>query len=88
MELKLNYCDRLRISTDRGENFIDISGMDNENGINVIAYPIATYIEIRKKDGKIATFFFKSKRHKKEANFGFWEDAEIIFALNEVKYGH
>jgi hypothetical protein len=41
-------------------------------------------MEIRRKANQVKTFYFESKRHKKEFDFGYWEDAEVIFAFNEV----
>ena len=42
------------------------------------------YIEVRRKDCQVRVFSFKKKSHKKECDFGWWSDAEVILAINEV----
>lgn len=84
MNIKLNYKDQFRISTNQEQNFLDIRGLDHEAGIAVDSYPRFHYIEIREKLSGIRTFYFQTKRHKREYNFGWWEDAEVVFSRNNV----
>ena len=88
MEINLNQNDRFRVKTNRldncGENFIDINGLQWEAGIAVDMYPSFHYIEMRKKERGIRLFLFKNKGAKKDFDLGWWDDAEVIFALNEI----
>ncbi len=87
METKFNHCDRMRIRTGYKENFIDISGADNEACLTVDLYPHFQYIEMRAKKGQMRLFTFDNKRWKKEYDFGWWADAEVVFSRNNVKHG-
>ena len=40
------------------------------------------YIEIRKKDEQVRVFTFKRKSDKKDCDFKWWGDAEVILAIN------
>jgi hypothetical protein len=42
-----------------------------------------SYIEIRQKENKIRVFSFQKKSYKKECDFGWWEDAEVVYAMNK-----
>ena len=84
MELKLNAQERMRISTDQGGNFIDVNCLKYESGIVVDSYPRFHYIEMRQKENQIRTFYFNNKSAKKLLNLGWWGDAEVIFAINNV----
>jgi hypothetical protein len=84
MELKLTSVDRIQLSTYGGKNFVEVNGMVNEAGIQIIGCPTVHYIEVRKKAGQIATFYFNGKRWKKDTDLGWWADAEVVFALNNV----
>jgi len=84
VELKLNHEDHIRVVTDRGNNFIDVSGMPYEHGIRVSAYPHFHYIEVREKAGQIATFYFRNKGVKKDTDLGWWQDADVVWSKNEV----
>ena len=84
MEIKLNHNDSIRASTGQGSNIIDIRGMEWELGIQVNLYPHFHYIEMRKKEQMITVFLFKNKGVKKDIDLGWWKDADVIFALNEV----
>jgi len=87
MEILVRANDKFRLSCDGGNNFIDIHGVNSEMGVLVNGYPRFHYIEIREKEGEIATFYLKKKSIKKDIDFGWWDDAEIIFTKNNVKYG-
>jgi hypothetical protein len=85
MNIKLNSKDRFRVYADYEENnFIDIAQEEYES-MSVNAFTSFQYIEIRKKEGQLRIYFFKKKSHKKECQFGWWEDAEVVFALNDTK---
>ena len=83
MDIKLSQDDTFRIYADnKGNNFIDVL----QFGYDAMAVDMFTnfqYIEIRKKHDIIRVFSFKKKSHKKECDFGWWEDAEVVFSINE-----
>lgn len=89
MDIKLHSSDRFRISTNQGNNFIDINGLTFEAGIAIDLYSFCHYIELRKKEGFIRLFLWESKRHKHEIEEMpqyadvWWKDAEVIFSLND-----
>lgn len=87
MNIKLDYEDSFRIYGDSEKNnFIDIS-QENFEGIGIGLFPYFHYIEIRKhKNGNLKMFCFKKKSHKKDCDFGSYQDAEVIFSLNETNY--
>lgn len=85
MDLKIQNKDRLRIHCDYKENnFIDIEQVGYES-MCIDMFPRFHYIEIRRKEHMVRTFVFPKKSYKKECDFGWWEDAEVILAINEVK---
>jgi hypothetical protein len=85
MELKLYSKDKIRLITgSSNNNFIDCVSEHQEAALTVSFLPSQTYMEIRKKANQVKIFYFENKKHKKEFDFGYWEDAEVIFALNEV----
>ena len=87
MDLRLENSEEVRITGDsKCANFIDVGSTGNEMAITVDAYTWRHYIEIRKKEGNVRMFLFKKKGYKKDYNFGYWENAEVIFALNEVNH--
>lgn len=85
MDIKLTPKERCRIhSSFSCDNFIDIT---SENHIiSLEAYPRNHYIEIRKKEGYTRMYFFKKKSYKEGYDFGYWDDAEVVFALNNVRH--
>ena len=85
--LKLNSGERMRITADHKEdNFIDVRGLKEDTGMSIEFYPTMQYIEIRKKGEVCKQFMFGKKGDKKYYDFGYWEDAEVIFSLNEVQH--
>lgn len=85
MDLRLHSTDKIRLVTGSSKNnFIDCSAEYQEMALTVSFLCSQTYMEIRRKANQVKTFYFESKRHKKEFEFGYWEDAEVIFAFNEV----
>ncbi len=87
MEIKLNSVDKLRLTTGfKRKLFSDIDCGEFESSIGFSFLVSQAYFEVRKKDGQIKCFLFESKRNKKEINLGYWDDAEVIFANNEVKF--
>jgi hypothetical protein len=85
MNVKLQHKDRFRVYADHEEqNFIDVNQEEYES-MSIDGYTAFHYIEIRKKEGRIRVYFFKKKSYKKECDFGWWTDAEVVFALNEKK---
>jgi len=86
MELRIRSNDSLRIVGDhKGTNFIDIYGVGYDS-LAVDFFSHFQYIEIRKKKDILRVFAFPKKSLKKECDFGWWDDAEIVFAQNEQKY--
>ena len=84
MEIKLQAEDRFRVDGGYSDlsNFIDIAKA-GYSGISVNLFTGFQYVEIRKKDDQLKIFTFPKKSHKKEYDFGHWEDAEVIFSMNE-----
>lgn len=91
MDLQLNAKDRVRLSTNNHKsgmaNFIDASCLEFELGLMVTNWSNTyQYIEVRKKWNQLAVFYFLKKSDKKNANLEGWEDAEVVFSINEVKH--
>ena len=83
METRIRKDDRLRIVGDfKGNNFIDIRQVGYES-IAVDLHASFNYIEIRRKEQQIRVFTFPKKSLKKECDFGWWEDAEVVYSVNE-----
>ena len=84
MEINLQDSDRLRLHADfKQENFVNISKFGYE-AMAIDLHTAFQYIEVRCKDCQVRVFSFKKKSHKKECDFGWWADAEVILAINEV----
>ena len=83
MRIQLYGNDDLRIdgSSDKS-HFVDIDRVGYD-GIGLTLFTMYQYIEIRKKDDKIKVFNFKRKSDKRDCDFGWWEDAEVIYSINE-----
>lgn len=85
METRLCSKQRLRIITGHSKNnWIDVESGEWEQALEVSFLASQQYLEIRKKEGQICSFYFESKRHKKYYDFGWWTDAEVVFANNDV----
>ena len=85
MELRLRNKESIRINSDHeNNNFIDVSGTEFDVATTIDLYPSFHYIEMRKKNGLVRLFLFKKKGYKKDFDFGYYTDAEVVFALNEV----
>ncbi len=84
MNIQLHSKESLRISTNQNNNFIDVMGEQDEAALAVCIYPRFHYIEMREKEGHIKIFLFKNKGVKKYIDLGWWSDAEVVFAKNEV----
>ena len=83
MEIKLNQSDRFRVVCDHEkDNFIDIGQIGFE-AMYVDLYTRFQYIEIRKKECVMRVFLFKKKSHKKECDFGWWADADVVYSINQ-----
>ena len=83
MNLKLYKDESLRVIADYKENnFINITGVGHES-MAVDMYSHFQYIEIRKKKDLLRVFVFPKKSLKKECDFGWWEDAQVVFSQNE-----
>ena len=83
MDIKLQREDSFRITADhRGNNFIDVAQVGYESmAVDLFAHFV--YIEIRKKEDRLRVFTFAKKSLKKECDFGWWGNADVVFALNE-----
>ena len=67
MDLKLHSNDKIRLITGSSKNnFIDCSAEYQEMALTVSFLCSQTYMEIRRKNNQVKTFYFESKRHKKE----------------------
>lgn len=86
MDLKLNSSDTIRLVTGSGskKNFIDCSSECQEMALTVSFLTSQCYMEIRRKSGQVKTFYFEHKTDINEFDFGYWNDAEVIFAFNEL----
>jgi hypothetical protein len=83
MNINLQGDDKFRINADHAEdNFINVSKFGYE-AMAIDLHTAFQYIEIRRKDCQVRVFSFKKKSHKKECDFGWWNDAEVILAINE-----
>ena len=84
MNINLQDSDKFRINADYAQdNFINVSAFGYE-AMAIDLYTAFQYIEVRRKDCQVRMFSFKKKAHKKECDFGWWADAEVILAINEV----
>ena len=82
MNLRLQHKESIRIVGDCKENnFIDVSGVGYES-LAIDLFGTFQYIEIRKKETQLRVFTFIKKSYKKECDFGWWEDAEVVYSLN------
>jgi hypothetical protein len=85
METRLYHKESIRIVVDhKRDNFIDITCEEFETAGGITLYPSMQYIEVRKKDSLIKIYTFKKRSDKKEFDFGWWNDAEVIYVINEV----
>ncbi len=81
MELELHQDQKIRVKTFAGP-YIDIRHIGYQS-LSVALHGQCGYIEVRKKDREINVFQFPKKAYKKEYDFGWWEDAEVVFSYNE-----
>ena len=80
MDINLYSEQRVRIKTYSGP-YIDIQHVGYES-LAVDIHGQNGYVELRKKSGSLRLFQFIKKSHKKECDFGYWNDAEIVFSYN------
>jgi hypothetical protein len=87
MDLRLYSKQGVRVITHHStRNFIDIKCLEAEIGLRVTNWTNTyQYIEIRKKQNQIAMFIFMKKSDKKHAKLEWWDDAEVVYSINEVK---
>lgn len=85
MKINLFHKERLSVFgiSNQADVFIHITPRQMEDGLEVDLNSRNQYIEIRSMEGQTRMFLFKTKRAKKDADLGFWNDAEVIFALNQ-----
>jgi hypothetical protein len=81
MDIQLQGKESIRVKTYSGP-FIDIRHIDYES-LAVDLYAFQGYIELRQKDRQFRLFQFPKKSYKKDHDFGWWKDAEVIFSYNE-----
>jgi hypothetical protein len=82
MHLKLYQDDSIRCSVDHRENtFTDIRRVGFDS-LAIDLYGMCGYVELRLKDGNIRIFQFPRKSYKKECDFGYWSDAEVVYSYN------
>lgn len=87
METRLYSKDTLRVTTNHDKSiWLNIKSGTWEQSLEVSFYTSNLYIEVRKKEGQICSFYFESKRHKRDYDFGWWEDSEVVFANNDVQH--
>jgi hypothetical protein len=79
MEIELYADERVRVKTSK--TLIDVQRIGYDSlGINLSSFE--AYIEIRKKGGELKVFQFPKRSYKKENEFGYWKDAEVVFSYN------
>jgi hypothetical protein len=79
MELELYADERVRVKTSK--TLIDVQRIGYDSlGINLNSYD--AYIEVRKKGHELKVFQFPKRSYKKENEFGYWKDAEVVFSYN------
>ena len=81
MDLNLYAKQRVRVKTSHGP-FLDLEHVGYES-LAIDMYSFQGYIEIRKKGTHLRIFQFPKKSYKKECDFGYWEDGEVVFSYNE-----
>ncbi len=79
--MQLDSTDKIRIKTYSGP-FIDVRHVAYES-LAVDMYRFQGYMEMLKKDGCFRLFQFPKKSRKKDYDFGWWKDAEVVFSYNE-----
>lgn len=83
MDLTIRPKDNIRLISDCSDGKLFTDVRFQEYGVfGIELYEQCGYIEIRKKQRQIKVFQFLRKSHKKEFNFDWWEDAEIVFTYN------
>ena len=78
MDIRLFQKQGVRLKTHH--SFVDVKYIGYES--LAIDMHFQEYIEIRKKEGHLRIFQFPKKSYKKECEFGYWEDAEVVFSYN------
>jgi hypothetical protein len=81
MHVEINKSEKIRVETYSGP-FIDVTHVGYES-LAVDIYGFLGYVELRKKDKRLRLFQFPEKSYKKDCDFEWWEDAEIVFSYNE-----
>ena len=89
MDIKLHATQSVRVLTSytsANDNFVDIESLKDCTCLRITNWSLSQqYIEVRKKNNQIAMFLFKKKSDKKWTDLGYWEDAEVVYSINEVK---
>jgi hypothetical protein len=67
-----------------GRLWCHVSAIGNGYGVRMESLTSCAYMEIRKKENKVATFLFARKSQKRELDLGWWSDAEVVYSVNEV----
>lgn len=91
MELKLGNKESIRIITNQysttTENFIDVKALPDQMGIEITNWSNnVQYTELRLKNNQLALLVYRKKGDKKYTDLGYWEDAEVVYSINEVKH--
>ena len=87
MKIRLNSKQTIRVVTNPSEkNWVDIKSGEWEQALEISFLTSQQYLEIRKKEGQVCSFYFESERHKNDYDFGWWGDAEVVFANNDVDH--
>ena len=83
MELRVRTEEGIRVIGDhKNDNIVDVNGVGYDS-LAIDLYPRFYYIEIRKKEDQIRVFTFPKKSSKKDCDFGWWKDADVILAVND-----
>ena len=89
-ELQLFAKEKIRVTTDyTNEVFINVESLHGEDGMAIdfssINRELTQPIEVRQKMGGTRLFIFKSNHYKNDFDFGWWEDAKIIYSTEQQR---
>jgi hypothetical protein len=78
MEIRISNKDRLRVNTNDGRIFADISSTPQEESLTIEFYSFAKQIIIEK-NGTFKLFIFNKQQELTDYDFGFWKDGKVVW---------
>ena len=82
MRIIMNENDSIRVSADSGQTLFCDLMLCGYKSLALDLNPLFAYIEIREKDKQLRVFMLPKKSMKKEIDYGWWEDAEVVYSCN------